>query len=150
MLVTGYPREKGKQIEIIKGNFKTKVCDQMSEYPLEVSGASGGNGIEGKLFICGGLDSTFKRHSDCYFLKDGEWIESESLQTVRISHAASNVGEKIWITGGIGSSGTLASTEIIEKDGKVISGPKLPEGRFGHCQVTHEKTTFIIGMYILC
>ena len=99
MLVTGYPREKGKQIEIIKGNFKTKVCDQMSEYPLEVAGAAGGNGKDGKLSICGGLNSKFKKVSECYYLDNGEWqLYNESLKTARSGHGASNVGEKIWVT----------------------------------------------------
>ena len=71
------------------------------------------------------------------------------LQTARNAHGASNIGDVIWITGGVNNA-ILASTEIIYSDGKVTPGPDLPEARYGHCQITYEQTTFIIGRYILC
>ena len=94
----------------------------------------------------------FKKVFECYYLDNGEWqLYSESLKTARSGHGASNVGEKIWVTGGVTGVGqtTLSSTEIIH-DGKVTSGPNLPKGRYGHCQVTYEQTTFILGKQILC
>ena len=42
----------------------------------------------------------------------------------------------------------LASTEIIYSNGKITPGPHLAEGRYGHCQISYEQITFIIGKYI--
>ena len=145
VLVTGYPQSGKGKIEIIKENFQTEVCNQMQQYPLEVYDASGSTWKDGKLFICGGEDSSKK--SQCYTLDNGVWqLNIENLQTARNAHGASNIGDVIWITGGVNNA-ILASTEIIYSDGKVTPGPDLPEARYGHCQITYEQTTFIIGNF---
>ena len=80
LLVTGYPRSGSGRIEIIKDNFKTEVCSQMQDYPLEVEQAAGTHWKDGKLSICGGWPLTTK----CYTLDNGEWKPtSQNLQTER-------------------------------------------------------------------
>ena len=134
------------QIEIIMEDFKTEVCNQMQQYPLEVESAAGSTWKDGKLSICGGVDGS--RKSQCYTLNNGVWqLNIENLQTARNGHGASNIGDAIWITGGWSSNGRLASTEIIYSDGKITPGPDLPEARSYHCQITYEQTTFIIGNF---
>ena len=97
--------------------------------------------------ICGGVDNSSNRRSDCYTLKNGKWQQnSQNLQTERSNHALSNIGGWMWITGGY-NYGLLASTEIIHPDGNVTPGPTLTKARHGHCQVTHDETTFIIGKF---
>ena len=80
-------------------------------------------------------------------MNNGKWILSGKLQTARSYHGASNIGNSIWITGGY-NNGNLESTEIIHSDGKITPGPDLPQGRCCHCQISYEKSTFIIGKYI--
>ena len=146
LLVTGFPASGSGRIEIIKENFKTEVCNQMQDYPLEVSKAAGTHWKDGKLSICGGWPSLT---TECYTLDNGEWKPtSQNLQIGRSEHAASNIGNNIWITGGVGNGQRLSSTEIMHPDGKITPGPDLPEARYGHCQISHGQTTLIIGKYI--
>ena len=63
LLVTGFPTSGSGRIEIIKENFKTEVCNQMQDYPLEVFLAAGTHWKDGKLSICGGYSgSTTEGH----------------------------------------------------------------------------------------
>ena len=142
---------KGRRIEIIKENFKTEVCSQMQDYPIEVVAAAGSHWKDGKLSICGGRESFPSIKSDCYTLDNGEWKPtSQNLQLGRDDHGASNVENNIWFTGGIGNFVMLSSTEIMHPDGKITPGPDLPQGKWGHCQISHGQTTFIIGKRIIC
>ena len=145
LLVTGSPWSGSGRVEIIKENFKTKVCSLMPKYPLEIDYGAGSNWKDGKFSICGGYDGSLV--SECYIMDNGKWILSGKLQTARSHHGASNIGNSIWITGGY-NNGYLASTEIIHSDGKMTPGPDLPQGRYGHCQISYEERTFIIGKYI--
>ena len=145
--ITGDPLVKGRRIEIIKENFKTKVCSQMPNYPLEVYLAGGSIWKDGKFSICGGVKNYNKKYSKCYLMENGEWKLSGKLQTARSYHGASNIGNSIWITGGY-KNDRLASTEIIHSDGKITPGPDLPEARHSHCQISYEQSTFIIGKCI--
>ena len=79
LLVTGFPLTGSGRIEIIKENFKTEVCNQMQDYPLEVSAAAGSHWKDGKLSICGGYTGSYK--TECYTLDNGEWKPtSQNLQ----------------------------------------------------------------------
>ena len=145
LLVTGLPTSGSGRIEIIKENFKTEVCNQMQDYPLEVYEAAGTHWKDGKLSICGGFPYT----NECYTLDNGEWKPtSQNLQIERYDHAASNIGNNIWITGGHDGSQILSSSEIMHPDGKITPGPDLPQARSSHCQISHGQTTFIIGKCI--
>ena len=146
LLVTRWPRSGSGRVEIIRENFKTKVCSQMPEYPLEISTAAGSNWKDGKFSICGGAKYP-NEYSQCYLMENGKWKLSGNLQTARRHHGASNIGNSIWITGGFNGR-KLASTEIIHSDGKITPGPDLPEARWYHCQLSYEQSTFIIGMCI--
>ena len=148
VLVTGVGAGS-ERIEIIKDNFETEVCNNMPVYPLGVWGASGSTWKNGKFSICGGLGNGVK--SDCYTMDKGEWQPTKhNLITARGYHGSSNIGNAIFITGGWSSGPRLASTEIVHPDGKITPGPELPQGRYGHCQVSYEETTFILGKCIFC
>ena len=141
LLLTGWDTIGSGRIEIIKDNFKTEVCNQMQDYPLEVYQAAGTHWKDGKLSICGGFTSTTK----CYTFDNGEWKPtSQNLQIGRSRLAASNIGNNIWFTGGWNGQ-RLSSTEIMHLDGKITPGPDLPQAISHHCQISHDQTTFIIG-----
>ena len=145
LLVTG----GSDRIEIIKENHKTEVCKNMPKYPIEVSSAAGSHWKDGKLSICGGYDGS--RTNNCYSLDNGQWKANiNNLKAERSVHGASNIGNNIWFTGGGGNNWEkLSSTEIMHHDGKITSGPNLPQGRSGHCQVSYGHTTLIIGKCIV-
>ena len=145
LLITGFPKSGRGRIEIIKENFDTEVCTNIPEYSLQVDNAAGSYWKDGKLLICGGNEG-IKMKSECYIFKNGEWLSNiENLQTSRSLHGISNHEDFLWITGGKNGTQRLASTEIIYPDGKVTSGPNLPEARDGHCQLSYGQTIFILG-----
>ena len=142
LLVTG-AHSGNDRIEIIKPNGDVKTCPQSSNYPLEVRLAAGGySNNEGSLSICGGWDGS--RRSECYTLESSKWEHAGSLVNARSHHGASHITTGLWITGGWNGQ-RLASTELLLPDGKVTSGPNLPEARSSHCQVTYQDSTFIMG-----
>ena len=153
VLITGLPKSGSGRMEVIKEDFKTEVCSNIPKYPLKVEKAAGSMWKDGKLTICGGYRSLSDDYrSECYSLENGEWIlNSDQLKTARESHAASNIGNRIFITGGWnGQTYSLASTEIVHPDGKITQGPKLPQDRWRHCQISYEQNTFIIGKSMFC
>ena len=121
----------------------------MPEYPIEVEDAAGSHWKDGKLSICGGWTGS-TRINNCYLLDNGQWKANISnLKTGRCCYAASNIGNNIMFSGGYNGSQRLSSTEIMHHDGKITSGPNLPQGRSGHCQVSYGHTTLIIGRCIV-
>ena len=142
VLVTGYPRDSGKRMEIIMANGDVKTCPHSSDYPIEVDDAAGSYANNG-LQLCGGWDGSSSRDK-CYKWQNGTWTETQTLKQARHLHGASTIGNILWITGGY-NNGRLASTELVGEDGTVTSGPNLPEARDSHCQVTYQHSTFIIG-----
>ena len=146
LIVTGWPL--CGSIEIIKENHKTEVCNNMPEYPLEVHAAAGSHWKDGKLSICGGHDGSATRISNCYSLDNGQWkANKNNLETGRRSHRASNIGNNIMFSGGWNFNDQLSSTEIMHHDGKITSGPDLPQRRRNHCQISFGDTTLIIGKF---
>ena len=82
-------------------------------------------------------------------MDNGQWKANiNNLKTKRTWHAASNIGNNILFSGGHNGQ-FLSSTEIMHHDGKITSGPNLPQGRDSHCQVSYGHTTFIIGKCIV-
>ena len=144
LVVTG--RYSGSdRIEIIKPNGAVKICPQSSNYPLKVWVAAGGySNNEGSLSICGGTDGS-KNRAECYTLENSKWEAAGSLVNARSRHRASHITTGIWMTGGHNGGQNLASTELLLPDGKVTSGPNLPEARDRHCQLSYQDSTFIIG-----
>ena len=115
-----------------------------SNYPFDVWDAAGGySNSASSVTICGGSDGSLER-SECYTLENGKWALAGSLDNARKKHGASYITTGLWMTGGFNDL-WLASTELLLPDGKVTSGPNLPEARYGHCQRLHQDSTFIIG-----
>ena len=151
MLVTG-SGSGNEQIEIVKENGDTIDCPQMTNYPLGVEKAAGASFSDKTTVVCGGSLRDNESRDDCYKLTNSKWESFGKLQTARFDHAATRIGgDSIWFTGGhVGKSGRfrLPTTEILNLDGTITSGPNLPQGREGHCQVSYGQTTFIIGTVV--
>ena len=136
------------RMEIIKENNKTEVCNNIPEYPINVFGAAGSYWKDGKLSICGGYTGS-TAINNCFLLDNGQWKANiNNLKTRRNAYAASNIGSNIMFSGGYNGQ-YLSSTEIMHHDGKITSGPNLPQDRYRHCQVSYGHTTLIIGKCIV-
>ena len=143
LLVTG-SYSGSNVMEIIKPNGEVKTCPQSSNYPLDVGFAAGGySNNASSVTICGGWDRS--RRSECYTLEKSRWKPAGILENARYDHGASYITTGLWMTGGYNGQQILASTELLLPDGKVTSGPNLPERRSFHCQVSYQDYTFIIG-----
>ena len=108
LLIDGIKRDPYRSgVEIIEENFKTKVCSQIPENPFDLPyNAAGSSWKDGKISICGGdywdsVDRLWRGRTECYFIVNGEWKFSGNLQTGRYDLGASNIGNSIWITGGV-------------------------------------------------
>ena len=83
VLITGSPQSGSGRMEVIKEDFKTEVCSNMPDYPLEVFVAAGSMWKDGKLTICGGRPSSGYR-SKCYSLENGVWtLNSDKLKITK-------------------------------------------------------------------
>ena len=136
-------------MEIIQENFETRTCPKSTNFPLEVYGAVGSYMVGNQnLIICGGNDGSSKRVSDCYHFVDDKWKKmNNGLTTGRSSHGASlTSSDQMWITGGW-NKGPLSSTNLIQQDGTITSGPQLPQPRYRHCQMSYNGTVIITGKF---
>ena len=147
MLVTG-SNSGNEKIEIVKENGDTTVCPQMTNYPLDVYAAAGASFPDKTTVVCGGQDEYVFR-ADCYKLKNSQWESFGQLQTARVSHGATRIGDSIWFTGGTNYDGRLATTQILNFDGTITTGPNLPEARNRHCQTSFGNTILITGKLLI-
>ena len=92
--------------------------------------------------------------AECYQLVNGEWQQmNNGLTTSRYGHASSTTSShQLWMTGGRTNDNgwqRLSSTNLIQQDGSITSGPELPQGRYAHCQMSYNGTVIITGKLFL-
>jgi hypothetical protein len=118
------------------------------DYPLDVSGATGGT-INDTIIICGGrILIDYKITDNCYSFKEGwkNWKSHVNLTTLRIFSASIVIGDMIWITGGYDDHDKiLASTEQIHLNKTIRPGPTLPIPIWGHCMASDNDRIFVVG-----
>merc|ERR1712015_252150 len=89
-------------------------------FPL---GRSGGM-LGGIPLICGGYDGQ-QDHNECHQMaKNNISTFNSHLKSKRAGAATTTKGPSLWVTGGVNNSdGFLKSTEVIQRDGTIVSGP---------------------------
>lgn len=157
LLVTGTGHHTGywyaKHSEVITSSQGNQICPGL-DYPMKISDGSG-DVIGDKPLVCGGEDSmpfslrTQKnRLSSCYLFDGREWKFHTNLKTARSSSKGIALNDKtLWIVGGYGNSGSLASTELVHLDKTVEAGPELQQGVSSFCVMSHQNTILITGGY---
>ena len=156
LVVTGYPREDGSQVETFNSIGQAKPCNSIDNYPIEISYAQGGV-VNDQVVICGGTTSGSSSGaiSQCYKLsQNGKWSPlGADLKKPRYRGAAATINikgqESLWITGGVDSSGNrLKTTVLVSESSSVVSaGEELPEARSWHCMLALGKYVMVIGGY---
>ena len=128
-------------------------CANLPSYPYSMRYATGGV-INNSPIICGGYrrSGSPREQESCYRFNESSnsWNLHSTMSSRRSNHAASVLPgiAQLFISGGLDGSSLLASTEFIDADGSVTSGPNLPVARYGHCMVTlHDSKVIIIGGY---
>ena len=154
LVVTGYPREDGSQVETFNSIGQAKPCNSIDNYPIEISYAQGGV-VNDQVVICGGYSDSGVI-SQCYKLsQNGKWSPlGADLKKPRSYGAAATINikgqESLWITGGKDSSGNrLKTTVLVSESSSVVSaGEELPEARSGHCMLALGKYVMVIGGFV--
>ena len=123
----------------ISGNYH---CPDWIDYPIAVTGASGG--LLGKTsIICGGGQPYTDK---CYEVK-ADKIEPVTAMTTRRYYAASVEinSNTLWISGGFYGRTILSSSEFIQVNGST-KGPQLPIALSSHAMVNmRNELTMVIG-----
>ena len=105
LLVTGYPLDTCKPVEVLNNDGQPESCPSIQNYPLGLDSAMGAL-LKDKVVICGGYASDGVTN-ECYQLGDnGQWAPfGTGLNSARCAGAAASVtiqGEEyLWITGGV-------------------------------------------------
>ena len=104
--------------------------------------------MSGDDIVCGGRRGDGSLLSSCYSLQGATWQEEPGMITARSGAGASSGPGGILVTGGFGSEGYLATSEVF-RDGTWIEGPSLPAGIEGHCQVQRGEDIYIVGRKLI-
>ena len=103
LLVTGYPRDTCKPVQILNKDGQPESCPSIQSYPLGLYGAMGAL-LNDKVVIYSG---DFERATNKFYQlgDNGQWAPfGAGLKTARCAGAAASVtiqGEEyLWITGG--------------------------------------------------
>jgi hypothetical protein len=124
------------------------VCDNLPEFPVGLTGATGQLFNKKTPIICGGYNPAY--FCDCYALQNQSWTKISSLNQCRENSASALVSleeekEVLMITGGGDLSTVLKSVESFDgtewEHGQL---PELPNGVWIHCFVKINATTFLL------
>jgi len=102
--------------------------------------------VDDRQLICGGRGADGSLLSSCYSLQDIGWSKEADNDLARSGAAASMTPGGLMVTGGYGKGGYLSSTEIF-KENVWVTGPSLPVGVEGHCQVQIGDHVIVVGGY---
>ena len=90
---------------------RTCALEVLPDYPHYGSGSGGfglsypaGGLVSGIPFFCGGqighpLFTTFFIQSECYTLKNNNWVFVANMTTARYKHGGVSLGDSLWVTG---------------------------------------------------
>ena len=117
------------------------MCQNWPDFPIAVGGATGGL-IGDTVMTCGGSDGSYV--DVCYSLSSQQ-VTSITHMSVGRSFAASIVLNEntLWVTGGLGDSGLLESTEKITITGTIL-GPNMPLALSSHAIVAINSTCSMV------
>ena len=145
MVTTGLP-QGSRKTEIINLKNDGLTSEDCGYYPLEIDGAVGGQ-MGSFAAICGGRDGSGSSVNRCYKLVLGEWQQFATMTSRRTFSAGMVVDNSLMIFGGYDYTGNvyLQSTELINGNGQVSTGPNMPMALSRHTIATVNASTLIIS-----
>ena len=145
LVSTGLPYSSSRKTEIINLKNDGLTIEDCGYYPLEIDGAVGAN-MGSFPAICGGRESG-SSVNQCYKLVAGEWQQFATMTSRRTFAAGMVVDNSLLIFGGYDYTGNvrLQSTEIINGNGEVSTGPNMPTALSRHTIATVNSSTLIIS-----
>ena len=127
----------------ISGNYH---CPDWIDYPIGVTGASGGLLGETSIICGGGHPYTDK----CYEVKADKIEPFAAMTNTRYYAASVEINSiTLWISGGFDGYTILSSSEFIQMNGST-QGPQLPRALYRHAMVNmkNESTMVIGGLFL--
>ena len=126
----------------VKGDNR---CKNWPEFPISVYGATGGL-IGNTVMICGGDPyGGYGYVDECYSLTSEKATLAINMTVGRWLAVSIGSDNSLWVTGGFGNTGLLASTEYVTMSG-TIPGPDLPMVLARHAIVAINSTcSMVIG-----
>ena len=147
LILTGYPEDEAKKIEVVDLQNPLDSCSLPEEFPTRLDSAVGGFTNDGPLLCSGYNPDTDSRSNACFTLNNSKFKEAEvKLQTERRSASAVVLPNgELWSQGGYDGNGDrLSTTETISLEGSQ-TGMEL-ENRSEHCSMMiNARTAFITG-----
>ena len=135
--------------EVIDLENNNVICNDVDDFPLEISDAVSGN-LASLPIICGGSSFNGSSHSSdkCFRYTKAGWQHFATMKDRRHGAAGIVYDNGFHIFGGYDSdeSTWLLTSEIINENGSSTAGPQLPE-RFSRGSITSVNSTvsFLIG-----
>ena len=149
LITTGAPYENGKKSEVIDLFNPNAKCQLMTDFPKQVTDATGGLIESSVPLICGGyspLEEGAKyigNQKQCWYMID-EF--AYAIDLIHDRHFSSSVilnNDVLWITGGNTPLSTNSS-EFVRLNRPSEIGPALPLNLNGHCMTKINDTHVII------
>ena len=142
-----YNRMLTTEMEIIDLASKSpKQCQNLANYPLEITWAFGILGLNNKPTICGGYHQGTSI-KDCYTYENNLWNKISSLKEAR-THAAVSFtpfpghAGNFYVSGGFDGNNFLSSVEALN-NGIWAERIMLPVTMLDHCMVLINSTTVL-------
>ena len=136
---TGLPSSgnRSDKFEIIDLENTMTNCKSVPNYPLAISSAAAGLGLNEKPIVCGGYDGT-NRRSECNILET-TWVRlpslSQSLYHAKLSPSPfANKNHQLILSGGYTGSESVSTVQVLSQE-KWESLPSLPKTLYGHCML---------------
>ena len=147
LILTGYPSDEAKKIEVVDLQNPLNSCSLPEEFPMKLISAVGGLTKDGPL-LCGGYNlDTNSESNACFTLHNSKFVETDvKLQTKRDwASAVVLPNGELWIQGGRrNKDNTLSTSETITLEGSK-NGMELEKSTSAHCSAMINATTAFVS-----
>ena len=147
MISTGFPTNSGTKTEVIDLEDSNVICEDLEDFPIEISGAVGAN-LASTPIICGGIfiNGSFHSSDKCFKYMEGGWQHFATMIERRTWAAGIVYGNALHIFGGYDqdTNTRLQSSEIVKEDESTTEGPQLPTPIYFHAIASINSTISII------
>jgi hypothetical protein len=140
LVTTGYTTTNyTRSSEVIDLEDASNICQNLEDYPIQVSAAVGGLLNQGDPLVCGGYPDT----NVCYVVNQpGQ--SSEMLEERGYPASLTLNRTHLWITGGYKGNGYLQTSEFASMGQAAVKGPDLPYAVSEHCLVGVNSSTALL------
>ena len=143
MILNGYPRDNGQNVQIVDLNDASFSCNKFPKTDKMWRGVAGI--VEGMPIWCGGYDGSRIDHCQKLDLEDKTWKHAVDLKEAKSSLGKGSIifNGKLMVSGGYRNS-RLDTIEMVSLSSTTIPNFKLPVPLYGHCNIQLNETNYMI------